>query len=350
MPAIISDNFRVQNAKEFIESVNEDSIYLFIGKSNAWPNEGVPPNPVDSLQETEYTHWDDMIAAKIITTDDIVHMIPRVNWTSGVVYTQYDPTDSELHRKEFYVMNSNYRVYKCIDNNGGLPSTVEPTGQAQAIFTTGDGYSWKYMYSVSIPDAVKFLTPQFLPVRNLASNTDNDGPGLAPYPPGGHGFDNIKELGAYYVGMTIRLEAGEGGDFTTKNDYRKIGLIKNPFLFGTTTIATDATYRQTTRLTLGGVSGTFLTDETIEGATPSDTARVIEYDAANNWLFIQIISGSFSSSDGVTGNTSGASATITGVLNRELERYTGDVLYVEQRALINRDPNQTEVITIILQY
>lgn len=350
MPAIISDNFRVANAKEFIESISEDSIYLFIGKSHPWPNEGVPPNPTDSLQETEYTHWDDMIAAKIATSDDVVHMIPRVNWTTSTVYDQYDPTDPELHRKEFYVMNTNFRVYKCIDNNGGLPSTVEPTGTAAAIFTTADGYAWKYMYSVSIPDAVKFLTPQFLPVRNLASNTDNDGPGLAPYPPGGHGADNIKELGAYYVGMTIRLEAGEGGDFTTENDYRKIGLIKNPLLYGTTTVATDASYRQTTRLTVSAVTGAFLTDEEIEGASPSDTARVIEYDASGGFLYIQIISGSFTTSDGVTGQNSGATATISDVQDRELERYTGDILYIEQRALINRDPNQTEVITIIFQY
>ena len=61
-------------------------------------------------------------------------------------------------------MNSNYDVYKCIyngetpTNSNGVISTVEPTGQSTSIFTTADGYKWKYMYTLGINDFVKFVS------------------------------------------------------------------------------------------------------------------------------------------------------------------------------------------------
>ena len=68
-------------------------------------------------------------------------------------------------------MNSNYDVYKCIyngetpSNPNGVISTVEPTGQPTAIFTTADGYRWKYMYTLGINDFVKFVSSDFMPVK-----------------------------------------------------------------------------------------------------------------------------------------------------------------------------------------
>lgn len=350
MAAIVTDNFRVRDANDFIASVSEDSMYMFIAKTDPWPNDIAPPAPTDSLQETEYTHWDDMIAAKKMVAANVSNLIPRVDWLSGTIYTEYDPTDADLHRTEFYVKNSNHDVYKCIDNNGGLASTVEPTGTPTAIFTTGDGYSWKYMYSMTGDDVLYFLSSQFMPVRNTASNADNDGPGQTPYPPGGHGTDNIKELGAYFVGINVRFEFDEGGDFTVVNDYRKIGLVQNPYLYGTTTVATDATIRQSTVFDMSGISGTFTPDETIEGATPADTARVIEHNILDDKLYVQVLTGIFSPTNSITGDSSGATATIDAITDPDLEPYTGDLLYVETRNPVNRDQAQVESVSVILQF
>ena len=45
-----------------------------------------------------------------------------------------------------------------------------PTGTSTASFGTADGCVWKFMYSVSAPAAITFLTPSFVPVETLASN------------------------------------------------------------------------------------------------------------------------------------------------------------------------------------
>ena len=47
-------------------------------------------------------------------------------------------------------------------------------------------------------------------------------------PRGGHGDDAVEELGGFFVMVNSRLEYGESGNFTTNNDFRKIGLVAQP--------------------------------------------------------------------------------------------------------------------------
>ena len=144
MPAIITNKFRVHNAEQFKESFGEaaDTYYLGIGRPQAFVdnqafNDGTdtnPPTPNDDIG-SEFYNYDDMLSAKKIASTDVTIAIPRRNWTTGTVYDYYrhdygnintagtaitsDSGASNLFDATFYVMNSTYDVYKCIDNNGG---------------------------------------------------------------------------------------------------------------------------------------------------------------------------------------------------------------------------------------
>jgi hypothetical protein len=198
MPAIITNKFRIHNAEQFSESFSEASpnvYYMGIGRPQAFgtltrgdsrtTNEGSdasPLTPVDSVQD-EFYYFDDMLAAKKVTSSDVSYVIPRRNWTAGVVYDYYrhdygnritgttttqtsNSGASTLWDSTFYVMNSNYQVYKCLDNNGGAAVTSgnEPTGTSTSILTTGDGYKWKYMYSLTASEQTNFLSTDFMHV------------------------------------------------------------------------------------------------------------------------------------------------------------------------------------------
>ena len=196
MPAIITNKFRIHNSEQFNESFSEASpnvYYLGIGKPQAHgtstrpdgrtENEGTdaaPITPVDSIQEEFYT-YDDLLAAKKITSSDISYVIPRRNWTTGTVYDYYrhdygnritgttttqtaDSGASTLWDSTFYVMSSTFNVYKCLDNNGCANSTVEPTGTSTSILSTADGYKWKYMYTLSASQQSNFLSTDFMAV------------------------------------------------------------------------------------------------------------------------------------------------------------------------------------------
>ena len=196
MAAIVTNKFRIHNAEQFKESFSEASpnvYYMILGRPQAFAtstrgdsrtdNEGTdsaPITPVDDVTR-EFYDFDDSLAAKKITTSDTAYVIPRRNWTTGTTYDYYRPdygsrvtggttTQSAnsgattLYDSTFYVMSSAYRVYKCLDNNSNAASTVEPTGTSTSILTTGDGYKWKYMYTLSASEQANFLSTDFMAV------------------------------------------------------------------------------------------------------------------------------------------------------------------------------------------
>ena len=196
MPAIITNKFRIHNAEQFVESFSEATpsvYYLGIGRPQAFgtltrgdgrtENQGsdtAPLTPVDSVQD-EFSYFDDFLAAKKVTSSDVSYVIPRRNWTTGTVYDYYrhdygnritgttttqtaNSGASTLWDATFYVVSSTFNVYKCLDNNSGANSTVEPTGTSTSILTTGDGYKWKYMYTLSAAQQTNFLSTDFMAV------------------------------------------------------------------------------------------------------------------------------------------------------------------------------------------
>jgi hypothetical protein len=182
MPNIVTKKINIENARTFIESLNTNSLYLFLGKPNPWRNETSPPIPEYGKQAVA-NYWDEMIGLKRLIPSQITNVVKRVNWSLYDTYDEYTHEDSNLWDKKFYVMNSRYDVYICIDNARRSQSTVEPTGKSLNIFSTSDGYKWKYLYSISISDQLKFLTRNWMPVvkNDTVASVARDG-----------GIENIK--------------------------------------------------------------------------------------------------------------------------------------------------------------
>lgn len=155
--------------RAYIASPDAEKIYFTFGKTDAWPDD-TNPNAASATVSTMYNVWDNMIGGKIITAADISLAIPRYNWTSGNTYFAFDDINSQSNgdNVQFYVMTTDYNVYKCIANNYGAASTVMPTAiNPSATTTTADGYIWKYMYTVSDNDKLRFLTDSYIPIKTL---------------------------------------------------------------------------------------------------------------------------------------------------------------------------------------
>ena len=485
MAAIITNKFRINNALQFYESFSEDSAttyYLFIGRAHAWASdadvqgntitEGTdasPPTPNDDIS-AEFYNWDDMLGAKIIASTDVSYCIPRRNWTTGTTYDHYEHNISasntansgatNLFDSTFVVMNSAYAVYKCIENDGNTASTVEPTSTSNSIVTTGDGYKWKYMYSLTSAETLNFMSTDFIhvstdstvtaaavdgaldtievvaggssyslstgstitaiPIRgdgssgvcsvtissgaiasaavttagtgytyayirnaDIITGTNAGGAGSGANlnvfipPKGGHGKDAVKELGGFYVMINKSLTGAEGtSDIGVANDFRRIGLVRDPYNYGTTTVASATTRRQIYAAVFSSVSGTFTADEEINQATTGAVGKVIEYDSTNKILywyqtrFPDVGTDSngnataFSGANAITGQSSSAAATpntsnstttnavvfASGYSTPELAFDSGDILYVEERSPITRASDQTENIKLIIEF
>lgn len=467
MAAIITTKFRIHNAQSFKEGFDEASasnIYLGIGRPQAWANDNQPDTPKDTVADELY-YWDDMIALKRVQPSDVSLAIVRRNWSSGKYYDIYRhdyngvtagvnindggaTAPATLADANYYVMTDEYHVYKCLNNrkNGAVvQSTVKPTGtDPNQLLTTSDGYVWKYMFTVSPADVLKFVSTDFIPVKTLSTNpgtTDayytqwlvqaaavdgsinhiqvvnpgtlyasaptvqivGDGTNAAATavfdagtgqvtgitvtnkgsgytyatvtltggttgtnataqaiisPKGGHGKDPVEELGGFYVMMNVRLEYDDGaGDFPVENDYRRIMLVRDPFNFNTTVVASTTTLSSMRIFNVSGVSGTFQVDEVITGATSGAAGRIVRSwseSGVNKISFVQTRVENpqgklFTNGESITGGSSSATATISSIVDPEVQADSGDVLYVENRRPINRALDQIEDIKIIVE-
>ena len=199
MAAIITDQIRILNAKNFVAGVTStaNAYYSFIGLPNPtdvqsdWDSD--TPSPKDNFEE-ENSYWDTMVALKKINSSDVRRVVPRRKWTSGTTYDMYRNDYSRtntaavsgatnLYAATYFVLNTDYRVYECLrngtdpDNPNGKPSLDEPTFtdlEPKSAGTSGDGYLWKYLYTIKPSELIKFDSTEFMPVpADWATGSDN---------------------------------------------------------------------------------------------------------------------------------------------------------------------------------
>ena len=203
MAAIVTDQFRILNASNFVDSVsdtNSNSYYVFLslpnpsvvgyGRSTNWDSN--TPSPVDNLDYLSHVK-DTMVFGKKITVNDVRRLVRRVDWKQGTTYEMYrhdysisNPSpktnSTRLYDSNYYVMNSDFRVYVCIDNGSsiefpsGKASSDEPTFidlEPSRAGESNDGYIWKYLFTVSPSDIIKFDSIEYIPLPNNWLTTTN---------------------------------------------------------------------------------------------------------------------------------------------------------------------------------
>jgi len=412
----------------------------------------------------------------------VLRVIKKITWTSGTIYEMYRPdysidklspqtNSSSLYKANYYVMNSDFRVYECIYNGaapansgGGVISLEEPVHTDLQPRLESDGYVWKYLYTIKPSDIIKFDSAEFIPVpQNWSTNTDvadvrnaavdgkietiviedvtnatyqfngtknavpirgdgsdglasvtfingkpsavqvtNGGSGysfgtldlddvvtgsgasfsvIVP-PPGGHGADIYRELGANKVLVYSRIENSDvtNPDFPTGNQFARIGIIENPQQFGSTNLLTASSASGVYGLRLAGAATTSMSvavdgqiTQTV-GVGSTAVGQIIGYDPVTKSLqYWQDRSLATNDSSGnkpsfgyklnrFTANPASGGNTVNsrtyyfgqtynnGLANPEIKKYSGNIIYVDQRPEVTRATNQREDIKIILEF
>jgi len=291
---------------------------------------------------------------------DVVRVTAGSGYTNG---TYYSPIDG--------------------DGTGGIVEILVSSGQIQAqgsartnVYAIGSGYTYATVDLTNVYSDAALTT-----ATSIGSGTSGV---VTPIisPKGGHGFNAVRELGGHYVMMNTTLAQFEGDDITVANDFREVGIVRNPYNFGTTTVATASTRRQTYAIKLASAPSTdYEIDEKITQSTTGAVGRVVEWDSTRNVLYYlqeqwsnygidatgnyvafsgaNTITGANSGATGVPSSTASENVTLpggttltfsTGYANPELEPDSGDVLYVENRRPISRASDQTEDIKIIVEF
>lgn len=277
MPNLVTNKFKIHNAEQFIESLSETSatyLYLFIGKVEAWTDETTAPAPTDSVSNTSFDYWRSMIAAKKLSSADVSHIVPRVNWQTSTSYTAYSHKNNDQFANNFYVVTDDLNVYKCIQNNvaNGV-STIRPTGTSAGVIELNDGYKWKFMYTISPQDVLKFTTSEYIPVKRIG--TLNDG-------------------STQYTVEQTSVDGSIDIINRTSNGNFFVEISSSP---------TDST---------GNESRDFVVGEVITGQTSGNKGSIISFTSSGNTLsYSPDANALFQNSEVLVGNTSGAYATIS---------------------------------------
>ena len=226
-------------------------------------------------------------------------------------------------------------------------------------------------------------------------------------PQGGHGADIYRELGANNVLVYSRIENDtDNPDFTTGNQIARVGLIENPKKNGSNVLLTSDKASAAYALKLTGIgysTAVFVADDEVRqtiGIGSTAVGKVISYDQSTGvlkyWQSKSLVgfntdgslktnptygfklnrftaspsSGSLTIvSDNGSNNSlaihtsfTGISTAINnrtynlgqrfsaGVSNPEVEKYSGSIIYVDNRPSVTRSINQKEDIKVILQF
>jgi hypothetical protein len=178
-------------------------------------------------------------------------------------------------------------------------------------------------------------------------------------PVGGHGSNPVDELFGEAVMMNVKAIAAESNTFTTNNDFRVIGVVKDPLL-ANGSYANSSVIDQTTRISINEVSGDFRADEVVTGQITGAKARVVYFANSNSARsngVLKVIrvstSGkgeSFQIGETIRGSESSVSANVQLVTKPALKPFSGIIIYTENRTPITRRVDQTEDFKLVVKY
>ena len=170
-------------------------------------------------------------------------------------------------------------------------------------------------------------------------------------PLGGIGADPRNDLKSSQIMLNTKPEGTESGSFIVDNDFRQILVLRNPENSGGDTRTTATTARSLKYLRMTAPATSFTNDKFIRGATSNTAAFVDDIDSDFIYYHQNENTGFGAFQDGETLNESDGSGvgTISDAdLNGVVDPFSGELLYVENRARIVRNTAQQEDIKVII--
>jgi hypothetical protein len=149
--------------------------YLFVGEhvNSISPTPDVANSSLKYSSSDVYRH---MTFGKRIDGNNVCQVIRNLAYIPNTSYDMYDDVVPDIWNTNFYTVTSAgsyHHIFKCLDNNLGSNSTIQPdfsdiVGSNTTLYQTADGYKWKYMCSFGQTANQMFASSSYVPV--IANN------------------------------------------------------------------------------------------------------------------------------------------------------------------------------------
>jgi hypothetical protein len=177
-------------------------------------------------------------------------------------------------------------------------------------------------------------------------------------PKAGFGADPSDDLRARAIMFNAKPVGTEDGEFIVGNSFRQIGLIRNPTdSAGDAFTASDGNALR--RLAMPTISSAFTQRTIMTGTTSGAKAFVNKTDSDEIWYHQTEATGftQFQEAEAVTDTSGGAGVTQAAgtdadsdaYIEPKVDKYSGDLMYIENRAAVTRAADQTEDIKVIIE-
>jgi hypothetical protein len=315
-PFITSDGY----VWKFLYTLTPERIFQFLSSNHIPVQKAEIDLPSgDSIEDLQITVRDTAIPGEIIRTRLV---------TAGTGYSQSSPPTVNIHGD-----GNGATAVAVIDENGNLVK-VEMSNY-------GSGYTYASFEIIggSTPSVVE---PVITSKKGL-------------------GFDPVDDLKTSSVMINTKPDGTVNDTFIVDNTFRQMGLIKNPLSLDLDAEGDPIPYINTSdkvlpSITLVGTS-TFTKGTLITGTT-SGAKAYVDDSIGNEIYYHQNLSTGFepfligengNSGEGISNEGASEYGVVVSVtLENAIDRFSGEVLYIENRSRIRRHEEQKEDIKIVI--
>jgi len=399
MGTLLTRNYKYRTAKQFMElfSSNSHRVYAVIGNDSA---SQTASDPTESLS-SDFSFWDELKGVKRITSSDVSMVVPYGTGTSlveienGISFSEYDhaldlfgiPTKFLGYTVEDDRSTGRVRIWKCLFNNSGgnvaedeIPEPADDTNVG-IVTNTGsgeDGYHWKYMYSfrqnsIFFSEDINF---KWMPVKSLSLKPSDSellkqwNVQMAAVDGSVDSITHSSTFSGFTNGSAVTLTGGNNdfaGTIATLGAKQYVNITNGGTGYRSVSAidVVGATSSEESALSakISPISGHGFDAERELGAKDlMVTSQITDSDldadtdipryATVALILDPIVSGS-SQDDITTSGTSissGSRTSGTSYLQAGLLKYSGQILYVDQRATITRNASNTDTIRLVIQF
>lgn len=233
-----------------LENVN---YYVFAARQSPFENDAVAANTIDNNYDGGVFVHDEMMFGKKIGASDAVPVISKKQWQANTVYAEYDDKDNTLSEKDFYIITSENKVYKCIHNEQNSNSIIEPTHTETGFPPSEvDDYRWLFLYQITNEQILTFGTENFVPIieNESVKKTAIDG-AIFNLVVEANGSTYPADSGTIFTTDNLSTVKIRGGSATSNGFFSNCGIV-------VTNETTNQTYVKEIRDYISNTSGNYV--------------------------------------------------------------------------------------------
>jgi len=216
------------------------------------------------------------------------------------------------------------------DGTGAAAEAITENGKIKKIRMTnyGQGYRW----------ARVTITGSGFGATARAIMTDF----------GGHGKDSINGLYTRSLMFYSSISRDKNQGFDVNNDFRQIGIIKNPRKYAST-YSLDSTLASACFVVTGTINtNNFAKDQTVYLANTGSKFRIVNLNS--NSALLQSLDNAIPTVGSVLTNDASQSFTVSGLTLPTVDKYSGDILFIDNKQAFTPTADQTVTLRTVIKF